>query len=87
MQVPGEESRMDHSPHLKYISNTSLVTLTLNNLDVHFNESRFSLELVTFSSDDSNVASHITESRSVDDEYSPGIFIVCFIKRILVKTS
>lgn len=72
---------MDISPHLKMTPNMAIVTLTLDKLNASFDASRFSLELVTvtsdYSSDQSTIQPSVTEARSVDDEFSPGIFVVC----------
>ncbi len=74
---------MDMSPHLKLTPNMSLVTLTLDQLNVSYPQSRYSIELMSVTSDiapaQSTLQSSVTEARSVDDEYSPSIFVVCII--------
>jgi hypothetical protein len=79
MEISGEDSRMDISPHLKLTPNMSIVTLTLDKLNVTYPQSRFSIELVSITSDlhKASSPSVVTEARSVDDEFSPGIFVVC----------
>lgn len=65
----GRESEL---PHLQFNENITQFDLTIDNLWTNFSKSRFALEGIMVS--EGNTGMKIDETRSIDDEYSPGVF-------------
>ncbi|KAK6180494.1 hypothetical protein SNE40_012639 [Patella caerulea] len=59
-------------PKMEYNMNNTLLDLLLNNLTVLYEKSRFSVGVVMIGT--SQDKPDITETRSLDDEYTPGVF-------------
>ena len=69
----GRESEL---PHLQFNENITQFDLTVDNLWTNFSMSRFALEGIMVSNGKTGMK--IDETRSIDDEYSPGVFKVGF---------
>ncbi|CAC5378242.1 unnamed protein product [Mytilus coruscus] len=62
-------------PHLQYTEDTSQFDFTLKNIDTgNMSLSRFALESVLFSTDSAGGDMKFDETKSIDDEYTPGVF-------------
>ncbi|XP_050400032.1 glycosylated lysosomal membrane protein B isoform X2 [Patella vulgata] len=59
-------------PKMEYNMNNTLLDLLLNNLTAMYDKSRFSVGVVMIGT--SQDKPDITETRSLDDEYTPGVF-------------
>ena len=70
----GRESEL---PHLQFSENITQFDLTIDNLWTNFSKSRFALEAIMVS--EGKTGMKIDETRSIDDEYSPGVFKVGFV--------
>jgi hypothetical protein len=71
----------DHSgelPRLLHSANSTQVDLVLDRLNTNssFTNSRFALEVLLASNDAFNTTATIVSRRSLDDEHSPGVFMV-----------
>lgn len=71
----------DHSgelPHLLHSANSTQVDLVLDRLSTNssFTNSRFALEVLLASSDTVNTTATIVSKKSLDDEHSPGVFML-----------
>ena len=79
MTVFGSTDRRDMLPHLEHTDESCQVDVTLDNLDVYYNNSRFGLQLVVVTDINSKkdiINTNITTTRSIDDEHTPGVFSV-----------
>ncbi|XP_022257747.1 glycosylated lysosomal membrane protein A-like isoform X1 [Limulus polyphemus] len=77
MTAHSKDGRNNILPHLEHTASSSQLNIVLNEMKSHFTGSRFALEFLFFSSDVSheNIDPIAIESRkSVDDEYTPGVF-------------
>jgi len=63
-------------PNLQYNSNNSLVDIVLDHVTTQYKESRFALNLVYVSNKHINESMSVVTERSIDDEHSPGSFLV-----------
>ncbi|XP_006811218.1 glycosylated lysosomal membrane protein A-like [Saccoglossus kowalevskii] len=69
--------RSDILPHLLYTSNTTQMDVSLNGLVPMYKASRFAIEMLAIKNGHNakkNISIHM--SRSIDDEYTPGMFKV-----------
>jgi len=62
------------SPKLLYISDSLQLEITLNNVAYKYSDSRFGLEMALVSSDGSQSRFTFQSSKTMDDEYTPGVF-------------
>ena len=64
--------------------NSSQIDIILNKFetDPKFNSSRFGMELLFISEENTDVPMHIDATKSLDDEHTPGIFEVTFLTNI-----
>ena len=76
MQTFGDLDRNDKLPHLQYNANTTQFDIILDNVTTNFDHSRFALEIVLVSTENSSDSAQLNSTRSIDDEHSPGIFEV-----------
>ncbi|XP_067665535.1 glycosylated lysosomal membrane protein B-like [Haliotis asinina] len=74
-RVYADQSRETRLPHLLYNENGTQFDFTLDNFTPAFSMSRFALELAVIS-DSHKEEMSIKETKSIDDEYTPGIFRV-----------
>ncbi|XP_077989099.1 glycosylated lysosomal membrane protein A-like [Glandiceps talaboti] len=67
--------RAEMLPHLQYTSNTTQIDFTIDHVQPSYNCSRFAVELL-FVSGKKNSKHNITKhvAKSIDDEYTPGMF-------------
>ncbi|KAG8036981.1 hypothetical protein G9C98_004303 [Cotesia typhae] len=70
---------LEHSdviPHMLHSENSTQIDFIINHLRTNssFNKSRFGLELMVVSEGDSSSRMSIDTKKSLDDEYTPGIF-------------
>lgn len=63
-------------PRLPYTANISLIDVSLKNLDVHRERSRFAAEIVVVTSSNLGNSMSITKRNSFDDSLTPGSFEV-----------
>ncbi|GAU87581.1 hypothetical protein RvY_00407 [Ramazzottius varieornatus] len=63
-------------PHMLVTPSLVTVRVILDNLPVHFERSKFALELIYASNDASNTTANHSVERSTSDQYSPGVFTV-----------
>ncbi|XP_067932457.1 glycosylated lysosomal membrane protein A-like [Watersipora subatra] len=81
IQYDSKDGRLEGRPHMEYTANSSMVTVVMSDLKTNWPSSRFVLEMVMFSTENSSVspaqtwnATLTNEVKSLDDEYSPGVF-------------
>jgi len=74
MQIYGHEDRTKELPCLMHTINTTLFSFTIDNLEPHYERSRYALEMILVTSNPTGHAGNIWETRSIDDEHTPGIF-------------
>ncbi|XP_021938342.1 glycosylated lysosomal membrane protein-like isoform X2 [Zootermopsis nevadensis] len=69
-------------PHLLHSANSTQVDLVLDKLKTNssFSNSRFALEVLIASSDKVNSTASIVSQKSLDDEYSPGVFTLVHLQ-------
>lgn len=76
----GEGGRDEDLPHLIYNTNMTQLNFVLDKYTPAFANSRFALEVAVISNssvhDDLPDEMSIEETKSIDDEYSPGVFKV-----------
>ena len=70
-------------PALKYMGNETQVDIEINGVVPTYNHSRFAVEVAAVSQ--SQKAMAVSVSDSIDDEYSPGVFKVCFVRQNPLK--
>lgn len=71
-------------PHLQYTEDTSQFDFKLMNINTgNMSLSRFALETVLFSTDPADRDMKFDETKSIDDEYTPGVFTVYIILQYL----
>ena len=70
----GVEGREDQLPHLQYNENLTQFDLNLDHLATNFSDSRWAVEIISVGSNSEDM--FLDESRSIDDEYAPGVFQV-----------
>lgn len=64
-------------PHLQYTEDTSQFDFKLMNINTgNMSLSRFALETVLFSTDPADRDMKFDETKSIDDEYTPGVFTI-----------
>lgn len=78
----------DHSevmPHMLHTENSTQVDIILDNVETNksFSNSRFAIELLVVGEENPDIPMFINLKKSLDDEYSPGIFEVIFIYKYL----
>lgn len=73
----------DHSdrskelPHLLYNADSTQFDFTLQDIDTgNYSSARWGLETVLFAGDKKSSVMHIETKKSIDDEYTPGVFEV-----------
>lgn len=73
----------DHSdrskelPHLLYDADSTQFDFTLQDIDTgNYSSARWGLETVLLGSDKKTAGMHIETKKSIDDEYTPGVFEV-----------
>nr|CAD7197201.1 unnamed protein product [Timema douglasi] len=69
----------DHSdilPHLVHTQNSSLIDLVIDKLGTnsHFSHARFAVDIILASQDPKNTTMTFESHKSLDDEYTPGVF-------------
>lgn len=73
--LSGQETRRDEQPRLYFTGNSTQLDLTLNSLSSPHSGVRYGLSLIQLSSLAKKQAIiRVNESRSIDDEFTPGIF-------------
>ena len=71
--------RAKELPHLQYTENICQLDFILKDIDTgNMSLSRFALEAALFSTDSTNGPMQFEETKSIDDEYTPGVFKVCY---------
>ncbi|KAK7492655.1 hypothetical protein BaRGS_00016134 [Batillaria attramentaria] len=70
-----EQGRDDDLPRLLFNANNTQINFVLDKFVPSFNKSRFALEVVMVSQETSD-SMYLEETKSIDDEYSPGVFRV-----------
>ena len=76
-------SAFDHAgretdlPHLQFNENITQFDFTIDHLTTNLSMSRFAIEAVMVS--EGQTSMKIDETRSIDDEYSPGVFKVPYL--------
>ncbi|XP_046332564.1 glycosylated lysosomal membrane protein-like [Haliotis rufescens] len=78
-RVFDEQSRESSLPHLLYNENVTQFDFTLDNFMPSFSMSRFAVELAIISQSKKEDMS-IEETKSIDDEYTPGVFRITNLK-------
>nr|KAG5703692.1 hypothetical protein BaRGS_022981 [Batillaria attramentaria] len=68
-----EQGRDDDLPRLLFNANNTQINFVLDKFVPSFNKSRFALEVVMVSQETSD-SMYLEETKSIDDEYSPGVF-------------
>ena len=66
------EGRGSRLPHLHYTADSNRFSLTLDNVNITTNNTRFAVEINYIVSGDSEP--DVTSERSIDDEYTPAVF-------------
>ena len=67
--------RAKELPHLQYTENICQLDFILKDIDTgNMSLSRFALEAALFSTDSTNGPMKFEETKSIDDEYTPGVF-------------
>lgn len=69
-----DSGREDQLPHLQYSENITQFDFTLHNVWTNLSASRFALEVMMIGQDKEGM--EMDKTRSIDDEYSPGVFVV-----------
>ncbi|XP_013394572.1 glycosylated lysosomal membrane protein A isoform X2 [Lingula anatina] len=70
----GNHDRNTEVPHLEHTINDTQFNFLINNWPTFCEKSRFGLELVMMGTDGVKHMTNIEESKSLDDEYTPGVF-------------
>ena len=74
-EINSAGGRDDDLPRLIYNANNTQFNFALDNFVPTFNKSRFALEMSVVANKSSHDMS-VEETKSIDDEYSPGVFRV-----------
>jgi len=70
-----DEGREDQLPHLPYNENITQFDLSVNKVWTNTSKnSRFAVEVMMIGNDKEGM--DVSESKSIDDEYTPGVFQV-----------
>lgn len=70
-------------PHLQHSYNSSQIDIVLDKLQtskVYAGKSRFALQLVLVDSVPGEGLDQVSERRSLDDEHTPGVFMVKYLQ-------
>ncbi|KAL5004804.1 hypothetical protein ScPMuIL_018260 [Solemya velum] len=68
------EARQNDLPHLQYNENNTIIDFLIDHVTPVFKKSRFALEAIFVSADNTTDDMEISVTTSIDDEYSPGVF-------------
>ncbi|KAL4228254.1 hypothetical protein ACF0H5_013687 [Mactra antiquata] len=69
-----KSGREDNLPHLQYNENLTQFDLNIDHLYTNLSKSRFAVEIALIG--DNAKQMHVDETRSIDDEYTPGVFTI-----------
>ncbi|XP_076173147.1 glycosylated lysosomal membrane protein [Ptiloglossa arizonensis] len=77
----------DHSevmPHMLHTENSTQVDIILDNVETNksFSNSRFAIELLVVGEENPDIPMFINLKKSLDDEYSPGIFEIAEVRTL-----
>ncbi|KAH3833721.1 glycosylated lysosomal membrane protein-like [Dreissena polymorpha] len=70
----GSHGREDQLPHMQYNENLTQFDLTIDDLGTNLVNSRFGVEVLIVG--ENNEAMIVNSTKSIDDEYSPGVFLI-----------
>ena len=80
MSAYGYRNRGPLLPHLAFTENSTQIDFTAENVEIppNFTNARLAIELSTLASESAESQFSMVETRSLDDEYTPGVFKVAY---------
>ncbi|XP_072037561.1 glycosylated lysosomal membrane protein A-like [Amphiura filiformis] len=79
-QAFNKSGRSSDLPHLQSTANTSQIELILDNLGLHYKQSRFAIELLVLHDQQTTEDVTLKQTKSIDDEYTPSVFLIYNLK-------
>jgi hypothetical protein len=79
MRFSNSTGREANLPHLLFNDNLTMFDFSIDGMKPSYVQSRFALEMIMVTSDNPNEKMTIITKKSLDDEYTPGVFKVSMV--------